>query len=137
MLNRQIGQLQQIARAQRGQGLQGKHQQSHSSTVVVTLQSRLASMTNSFKEVLEVRTENLKESKSRQEMFSQGNVTSSLPQSAIKGFHSGSVLAAMEDDERAAANAANAGQVAISMGDQMFMTDQTDQYLESRSVHPF
>ena len=69
--SRQIGQLQQIARAQRSQGLQGRHQQSHSSSVVVALQSKLASMTSSFKDVLEVRTENLKESRTRQEMFSQ------------------------------------------------------------------
>ena len=148
MLNRQIGQLQQIAKAQRSQGLQGRHQQSHSSTVVVALQSKLASMTSSFKEVLEVRTENLKESKSRQEKFSQGYVTSTLPQSAIQvgqytsscamlvfnfavlqGFHSGSVLAAMEDDERQA-SAAN-GDFAISMGDQssqaLIQRDYTDQ----------
>ena len=73
MLNRQIGQLQQIARSQRSQGVQGRHQQSHSSSVVVALQSKLATMTSSFKDVLEVRTENLKQSKNRQEMFSQGN----------------------------------------------------------------
>ncbi len=46
-------------------------QRSHSSNVVVALQSRLASMTSSFKEVLEVRTENLRDARSRQEMFSQ------------------------------------------------------------------
>ena len=90
-LNRQIGQLQQIARSQKISG--GKHQQSHSSSVVVALQSKLASMTSNFKSVLELRTENLKESKSRQEKFSQGNVTHSLPQSAVIGYHSGSVLA--------------------------------------------
>ena len=80
----------------------------------MALQSKLATMTSSFKEVLEVRTENLKESKNRQEMFSQGQVTSSLSQSAIKGFHSGSVLAASsaEDDERQY----NGGDVAISFG---------------------
>ena len=37
--------------------------------VVVQLQAKLASMSNNFKEVLEVRTENLKEGKSRQDMF--------------------------------------------------------------------
>ena len=50
--------------------------------------------------VLEVRTENLKEGKSRQEMFAaQGAVVnSSMPQSAVSGFHSGSVLAAADDE---------------------------------------
>ena len=64
-------QLQSIAKAQRSAGLQGNNQKSHSSNVVVALQSKLASMTNSFKDVLEVRTENLKESRTRQDMFSQ------------------------------------------------------------------
>ena len=35
----------------------GKHKQSHSNTVVVALQSKLATMSNDFKSVLEVRTE--------------------------------------------------------------------------------
>ncbi len=84
--------------------------------MVVALQSKLASMTSNFKEVLEVRTENLKESRNRQEMFSQGQVTSSLPQSAVKGFHSGSVLAAaVEDDERQRQQQQN-GDYAISFG---------------------
>ena len=82
--------------------------------MVVALQSKLATMTSSFKEVLEVRTENLKESRNRQEMFSQGQVTSSLPQSAVKGFHAGSVLAASaEEDER---QQQINGDVAISFG---------------------
>ena len=51
-LNRQIGQLQQIARAAKAG--HGKHQRTHSASVVVALQSRLAAMTSSFKEVLEV-----------------------------------------------------------------------------------
>ena len=61
-------------------------------------------------------------------------MTSSLPQSAVNGFHSGSVLAtAIEDDERGAAAASNGGEVAISM-DQMYqMKDQTDTYLQSRA----
>jgi len=135
-LNRQIGQLQQIAKAQRSAGLQGRHQQSHTSSVVFTLQTKLASMTNNFKEVLEVRTENLKEGKSRQDMFAaQGAVVnSSMPQSAVSGFHSGSVLAMAEDD------AQRSNEVAISMGampgDQtqsLLQADATDRYLASRA----
>ena len=59
---------------------QGQHQQSHSSGVVVQLQAKLASMSNNFKQVLEVRTENLKSQKSRAEQFSVGGVSTSLPQ---------------------------------------------------------
>lgn len=132
VLNRQIGQLQQIARAQRQQGLQGRHQQSHSNSVVVALQTKLATMTSSFKEVLEVRTENLKASKSRQDKFSQGSVTTSLPQSAVQGFHSGSLLAQMDDE--AAAGQAN-GDIAISMDTALMQQqgDHTNAYLQSRA----
>ena len=74
---------------------------SHSSGVVVSLQSKLATMTNDFKRVLEVRTENLKESKSRQEKFTHGAITpTNLPIAVTNGYHKGSVLAlsAMDDD---------------------------------------
>ena len=84
-----------LCRAQRA--AQGQHQQSHSSGVVVQLQAKLASMSNNFKQVLEVRTENLKSQKSRAEQFSVGGVSTSLPQSVTQGYHAGSVLA-MEDD---------------------------------------
>ncbi|XP_027489345.1 syntaxin-5, partial [Corapipo altera] len=54
-LNKQIAQLQELLRARGGPG--GRHVHSHSNTVVVSLQSKLASMSNDFKSVLEVRTE--------------------------------------------------------------------------------
>ncbi len=110
-LNRQIDQLSRISKTQQ-QTLRSKHQATHSSTVVAALQLKLASMTSKFKETLEVRSENLRESKNRREQFSQGAVTRSLPQSAMDGFPAGSVIArhAMEDDE--AASKAN-GQVLV------------------------
>ena len=102
-LNRQINQLSKISKSQQ-ETLRSKHQATHSNTVVAALQLRLASMTSDFKQVLEVRSENLKESKNRREQFSQGALTRSLPQSAMDGFPSGSVIArvAMDDDEAAA-----------------------------------
>jgi len=128
-LNKQIGQLQDIAKAQRA--AQGQHQQSHSSGVVVQLQSKLASMSNNFKQVLEVRTENLKSQKSRAEQFSVGGVTTSLPQSVTQGYHSGSVLA-MEDDM-----SAGGGDAVIdmggAMGGQMMVTQDNDSYYASRA----
>ena len=69
-------------RAQRSE--QGRHQQGHSTSVVVQLQSKLATMSSNFKQVLEVRTENLKTQRSRAEQFSSGGVTTSLPQSATQ-----------------------------------------------------
>ncbi|CAB1332957.1 unnamed protein product [Coregonus sp. 'balchen'] len=54
-LNKQIAQLQGFVRSRQSQN--GKHLQTHSNTIVVSLQSKLASMSNDFKSVLEVRTE--------------------------------------------------------------------------------
>uniref|UniRef100_A0A8C8CZ65 t-SNARE coiled-coil homology domain-containing protein n=1 Tax=Oncorhynchus tshawytscha TaxID=74940 RepID=A0A8C8CZ65_ONCTS len=54
-LNKQIAQLQGLVRSRQSQN--GKHLQTHSNTIVVSLQSKLASMSNDFKSVLEVRTE--------------------------------------------------------------------------------
>jgi syntaxin 5 len=125
-LNKQIAQLQQVARGQR-EG-QGKHQQSHSTSVVVSLQSKLAAMSNNFKQVLEVRNENLKSQRNRAEQFSSGGVTTSLPQSASMGYHAGSVLA-MEDDM------SQGGAVSIDMGGavQSYMQDDSDKYYSSRA----
>jgi len=133
-LNKQIDQLSRISKAQQ-QTLRSKHQATHSSTVVAALQLRLASMTSDFKQVLEVRSENLRESKSRREQFSQGAVTRSMPQ--MDGYPSGSVLAtaAMDDDEAAAAQ--SNGEVASSMEERAAMMqmqhggDMT--YLQSRA----
>lgn len=68
-LNKQIAQLQDLVRSRGAPG--GRHIQTHSNTIVVSLQSKLASMSNDFKSVLEVRTENLKQQRSRREQFSQ------------------------------------------------------------------
>merc|ERR1711953_323066 len=126
-LNKQIGQLQTIAKDQR----KGSHQAGrHSSSTVVQLQSKLATMSNNFKQVLEVRTENLKSQRSRAEQFSSGGVTSSLPASATMGYHAGSVLA-MEDDM-----ASQRGDAVIDMGgsQQLATINQDqDQYYSSRA----
>jgi syntaxin 5 len=134
-LNEQIAQLQQLAKSQKAQN--GKHIQTHSNTVVVALQSKLATMSNDFRQVLEVRTENLKHQKSRREQFSHAGVTSSLPPSAYQGHMNGSVL--MQDDASHMGN----GDVSIDMEgasarsprlqNQMQIIDEQDQYIESRA----
>jgi len=131
-LNKGIARLQNTARG--NQRSNGKHLQSHSSGVVVGLQSKLASMSNEFKQVLQVRTENLKEQRSRQDQFTQGHVTSSLPPSALTGYYKGSALVPDQDSN-------SGGAVAIDMGDnslrhrqaQVFAQDETDSYLSSRA----
>lgn len=57
-LNQQIARLQDVARGQRETTRNGRqHLLSHASNVVLALQSKLANMSNEFKQVLEVRTE--------------------------------------------------------------------------------
>ncbi|KAH9490773.1 Syntaxin-5 [Bulinus truncatus] len=133
-LNDQIAQLQQLAKSQRSQN--GRHLQTHSNTVVVALQSKLASMSNDFRQVLEVRTENLKHQKSRREQFSSTSVTSSLPPSAYQGHINGSVL--LQDEASHAGN----GDVSIDMTggargghlqSQMQIIDEQDAYIQSRA----
>lgn len=67
-LNQQIGRLQEISKAQRRTS--GKHLLSHSSNMVMALQTKLANMSSNFQQVLEVRTENLKQQKLRREQVS-------------------------------------------------------------------
>ncbi|XP_013387694.1 syntaxin-5-like [Lingula anatina] len=127
-LNKQIFHLQELVRSQRNNS---KHVQSHSNSVVVALQSKLASMSNDFKSVLEVRTQNLKEQKSRREQFSDSPVSSSLPPSAMTGYN-GSVL--LKDD-------VGHNDVAINMDgmdrnkfqQQMQLIDEQDSYIQSRA----
>uniref|UniRef100_A0A2R5LJ57 Syntaxin-5 n=3 Tax=Ornithodoros turicata TaxID=34597 RepID=A0A2R5LJ57_9ACAR len=131
-LNKQIAQLQDVSRARNYRG--AKHMQSHSNSIVVSLQSKLASMSSEFKSVLEVRTQNLKHQKSRREQFSQSSsVTTGLPPSALSG-HTGSVLLA---DEHAAGGSDYAidmdGRPRQMQAQQMMLLDEQDSYLQSRA----
>uniref|UniRef100_A0A4W5NFC9 Syntaxin-5 n=1 Tax=Hucho hucho TaxID=62062 RepID=A0A4W5NFC9_9TELE len=126
-LNKQIAQLQDLIRSRGAPS--GRHIQTHSNTIVVSLQSKLASMSNDFKSVLEVRTENLKQQKSRREQFSQPPVSSSSPLLA-NNFKS-SVL--MQDESRSMG-----GEVAIDMDNQsnplqLQLIDEQDSYIQSRA----
>ncbi|KAF7187687.1 Integral membrane protein sed5 [Pseudocercospora fuligena] len=69
-LNHQIQQLQQSQKAMNGQATGVAAQEGeHNKNVTVLLQGRLADVTASFKEVLEVRTQNIQASRQRQENF--------------------------------------------------------------------
>ncbi|KAK8737770.1 hypothetical protein OTU49_004230 [Cherax quadricarinatus] len=118
------------------------HLQKHSTNLVGSLQSKVASITRMFKDVLEVRTENLKKQAERREQFTGGVVSGELPPGAVAGHHQGSVLLA---DEAAAAhtsiresNSIN-GEVAINLGNggayhqQLQLMEEQDTYLQSRA----
>ncbi|KAI9201859.1 t-SNARE [Polychytrium aggregatum] len=49
-----------------------KQTEEHSNRVITSLQSKLVSTSNTFKEVLEIRTQNMKDQKSRREQFTFG-----------------------------------------------------------------
>lgn len=125
-LNKQIAQLQDLVRSRSGQN--GRHIQTHSNTIVVSLQSKLASMSNDFKSVLEVRTENLKQQRSRREQFSQAPVSASP---LLANNFSSSVL--MQDESRSLG-----ADVAIDMDSranplQLQLIDEQDSYIQSRA----
>ncbi|XP_077180451.1 syntaxin-5 [Paroedura picta] len=123
-LNKQIAQLQEFVKAKGSQS--GRHVQTHSNTVVVSLQSKLASMSNDFKSVLEVRTENLKQQKTRREQFSRTPV-SAMP---LSTSHLGGA-ATLQDEPR------RSGDVAINMDNQMSqqlqLINEQDSYIQSRA----
>ncbi|KAG5675529.1 hypothetical protein PVAND_005425 [Polypedilum vanderplanki] len=129
-LNQQIGQLQEISRNQGRTS--GKHLHSHSSNMVMALQTRLASMSSNFQQVLEVRTENLKQQKTRREQFSQAPVTTTLPPK--RDNHHGSLLYSENDDH---VNIDMSSQPLLPKNQiqqqQMLLYDDTDQYVQQRA----
>ncbi|KAH0950628.1 hypothetical protein HN011_011518 [Eciton burchellii] len=131
-LNLQIGKLQELGKSQRESiGLsQGNHIASHSSSIVMALQSKLANMSNHFKNVLEVRSENMREEQSRRQQFTQGSVSTMLPPSVVSGKQ-GSLLL----QEEASSNSVMID-LEPAMNHQLMqqaMQDDTDAYVQSRA----
>jgi syntaxin 5 len=134
-LNQHIGQLQEISRNQGRTS--GKHLHSHSSNMVMALQTRLASMSSNFQQVLEVRTENLKQQKTRREQFSQAPVTATLPPK--RDNQHGSLLYSENDDQVNIdmSSSSSASQPLLPNNQmqqqQMLLYDDTDQYVQQRA----
>jgi syntaxin 5 len=132
-LNQQIGQLQEISRNQGRTS--GKHLSSHSSNMVMALQTRLANMSSNFQQVLEVRTENLKQQKTRREQFSQAPVISTLPP---KRDNQSSLLFSEHDDQVSIdLSSSSSSQPLLAKNQiqqqQMLLYDDTDQYVQQRA----
>lgn len=83
-LNQQIAHLQEISKRQR-HTTNGKHLQSYSSNVVLSLQSKLAKMSTDFKQVLEIRTENLRHQKTRRDQFSHSGLPPPTASTSAQG----------------------------------------------------
>lgn len=132
-LNQSIGMLQEASRNQ--SRVNGKHLSSHSSNMVMALQTRLANMSSDFQQVLEVRTENLKAQKSRREQFSQAPVSASLPQ---RNNTQGSLL--FEEDQVSidmSSSSSSSQQPLLPRNQnqmqQMLIYDESDQYVQQRA----
>lgn len=134
-LNRQIAELQHYM--QSNHTAKSRNSQTHSNSVVFVLQSKLASMSNDFKQVLDARTQNLKDQKSRRDNFSRNTVVSSL--SAAPPVMNGRSSVLFRDDQRAS----NGGDAVIemnadtsfnsSMKQRLEVIDATDSYMAERS----
>lgn len=133
-LNKQIASLQEYSKRNGIVDRKRDQGRGHSQLVVVGLQSKLASVSKHFQNVLELRTENLKQQKSRREKFSQCQpVPSTLPPSVSTG-NMGSVL--LQDDAKASSSS-----VALDMDhleqhrmqQQISLIDEQDAYVQARS----
>ncbi|XP_076231592.1 syntaxin 5 [Calliopsis andreniformis] len=130
-LNQQIGKLQELSKKQReGYGAsQSHHMASHSSSIVMALQSKLANMSNHFKSVLEVRSENMREEQSRRQQFTQGSVSTMLPPS-VTGKQGSLLLQEQESPSSVTIDLEPAmGQLTL----QRAVNDDTDAYIQSRA----
>lgn len=140
-LNQQIARLQDVSKSQR-KSTTGKHLLSHSSNMVVALQAKLANMSSDFKQVLEVRTENLKQQKTRRDQFSQGPISSSLPPSTMRGSTQGSLLLQEQQDQISIDMNAPGGSASGServpllqqqQQQQLVLYDESDSYVQERA----
>lgn len=136
-LNQQIAKLQEVSKSQRKSTI-GKHLLSHSSNMVVALQAKLANMSSDFKQVLEVRTENLKQQKTRRDQFSQGPISSGLPPSTMRGSNQGSLLLQEQQDQISIdMNTVDAGSSdrvpLLQQQQQLVPYDESDSYVQERA----
>jgi len=97
-LNKQIGSLQEQAKAR---GNHNKQNDAHSDTVIGYLNSKLASTTKDFKEILQVRTENLKTQQERRQKFTGSTTISGAgapPTTTTRAASESSLLRSNVDD---------------------------------------
>jgi syntaxin 5 len=126
-LNTDIASLQQLSHSVSSR--ESKQVRTHSGAIVVSLQSKLADMSQGFKTVLEMRTENLKLQKQRREQFSSIPLSSPTNNNTMKG----SLLLGTDD------NAHHSGDVSIDMDHlqnnrhQMQLLEEQDTYIQERS----
>ncbi|KAI8980762.1 t-SNARE [Trametes punicea] len=163
-INKQIAQLQAYVKerkAQNSKSPEGKQLEEHNHNVVMLLQSKLADTSMTFKDVLEIRTQNMKESKDRTEQFMHTTAAAASqppPSSLLYGntqrqdpMGDGSTLSASRLESKGKGRAAskkNGDILALDLGAaeegaapqhgdafmQMQLVEQQDSYIQSRST---
>ncbi|KAG9090907.1 cis-Golgi t-SNARE syntaxin [Ceratobasidium sp. 370] len=153
-INKQIATLQAYVKQQNASKSGGQREvEEHNNNVVMLLQSKLANTSMSFKDVLEIRTQNMKESKDRTDQFvySAGQAAANAPppassllfadpaDSRSKAKVKGKARAAVQDSDLLALDIdrAEAGEMPNGGGDgymQMQLVERQDNYLQERST---
>lgn len=157
-INKQIAQLQAHGKQQEAKSastsIEGKLLEEHNKNIIMMLQSKLAETSMTFKDVLEVRTQNMKESKSRTEQFmytattaanqqpsmlygnqrggadpmSDGSPMKFDPKGKSRAVQDGDMLA-LDLDSAEEGGSANGGAFM-----QMQLVEQQDTYIQQRST---
>ncbi|KAF8078823.1 t-SNARE [Lyophyllum atratum] len=156
-INKQIAALQAHRKQQNAQGatktVEGKQIDEHNNNIVMMLQGKLATTSMTFKDVLEVRTQNMKESKDRTEqfMYSTASAANQAPSNSLlfnpsrndpmgdgslSRFDSKGKGRAPQDGDLLALDLTSAeeGEGAQGAYQQMQMIEQQDSYIQSRST---
>ncbi|KAJ2802717.1 Integral membrane protein SED5, partial [Coemansia helicoidea] len=144
-INGKILVLQRLQRGQGGGGGGGQQAVEHHANVVISLQSQLATTSTAFKDVLELRSESLKESGSRKEQFigTAAAAAGNLPFSSIDSplYHAERQAPRAATAARPGTGSANDDFVALSLpnmdeassSQMLLMQPSQSAYLDSRS----
>ncbi|KAF8349704.1 t-SNARE [Amanita rubescens] len=154
-INKQIAALQSYVK-QRNSGtksVESKQVDEHNHNVVMLLQSKLANTSMTFKDVLEIRTQNMKESKDRTEqfMYTTASAANQPPSQSLlyRGdpMGDGSLSRSDSKGKRRATPTPNGDLLALDLNSaeegvgvhngglmQMQMVEQQDQYIQSRTT---
>ncbi|KAI9280396.1 t-SNARE [Sporodiniella umbellata] len=138
-LNKQIAMLQDYTKHQKQSSKQATE---HTSNVVVALQSKLADTSMNFKDVLEIRTENMKMSKDKRDQFLFSTTEPNTDQKAsfansplLKSRRKGSPPATMPvEEEQESTLSLGIPMITQQQQQEQMMVMEQDRYIDHRST---
>ncbi|TKR88752.1 hypothetical protein L596_012950 [Steinernema carpocapsae] len=133
-LNKQISTLQEYKNNRFGVASASRKDQGegHSKLVVVGLQTKLASVSKTFQNVLELRTENMKRQKNRRDMFQRSqHVPTGLPPSSSTGYMN--LLLHQGESNNIASNSTVLDMDTIEQQQHYQMVNEQNTYVQSRT----